>query len=101
MVCYLQLLGFTVIFHLPSDVAVCSSSENIESYMYLHVQIQSGGQGVRNPPEKSQNIGFLCNIGPDPLKKTQCLHSMLGHHQHSSETPIKWCFAGGPMMARL
>ena len=26
---------------------------------------------------------------------------MLGHHQHASETPFKWRYAGGPMMARL
>ena len=26
---------------------------------------------------------------------------MLGHHRHSSETPFKWHFAGGSMMARL
>ena len=25
------------------------------------------GGGVRTPPEKSQNIGFLSNTGPDPL----------------------------------
>ena len=23
------------------------------------------------------------------------------HHRHASETPFKWRFAGGPMMARL
>ena len=29
-----------------------------------------GGQGVQipPPPEKSQNIGFLSNTGPDPMK---------------------------------
>ena len=26
---------------------------------------------------------------------------MLGHLQHASETPLKWRFAGGLMMARL
>ena len=31
---------------------------------------ERGGQGVRNPPEKSQkNIGLYNNTGPDPLKK--------------------------------
>ena len=25
-----------------------------------------GGQGIRTPPEKSQNIGFPSNTGPDP-----------------------------------
>ena len=27
-----------------------------------------GGTGGRDPPEKSQYIGFLSNSGPDPLK---------------------------------
>ena len=35
-----------------------------------HAQILRGGGGVRIPPEKSQNIGFPSNIGPDPLKIT-------------------------------
>ena len=26
---------------------------------------------------------------------------MLGHQRHASETPFKWCFAGGPMMTRI
>ena len=26
---------------------------------------------------------------------------MLCHHRHASETPCKWCFADGPMVARL
>ena len=26
--------------------------------------------------------------------------SLAGHHQPTSETPLKWCFAGGPMMAK-
>ena len=56
------------------------------------------GAGVRIPltPEKSPNIGFLSNIGPDPLKITKLpsQHSMLGHHPRAG-------FAGGPMMALL
>ena len=62
------------------------------------------GKGVKNPPEKSQKyIGFLSNIGPELLKSTKLpsQHSMLGHHRNASETPIKWRFAGGPMMAYL
>ena len=72
--------------------------------MFTHVRIQGVGQGVRTPPpEKSQNIGFRSNSGPDPLKNYEATEpaSMLGHHQHASETPFKWRFAGGPMMARL
>ena len=26
---------------------------------------------------------------------------MLGNYRHANETPFKWRFAGGPMMARL
>ena len=29
---------------------------------------EGGAQGVRTPSEKSQNIGFLSNTGPDPLE---------------------------------
>ena len=28
------------------------------------------------------------------------IHSMLDHYRPASETPFKWCFAGGPLMAR-
>ena len=64
-----------------------------------------GGQigGPDPPPFKNHNnIEFLNNTGPDPLKITKLpsQHSMLGHHWHASETPFIWCFAGGPMMAR-
>ena len=64
-----------------------------------------GGQGVRTPPpplENHKNIGFLGNAGPDLLKITKLLiqHSLLGHHRTASETPLKWRFAGGSMMAR-
>ena len=62
---------------------------------------------VRTPPpsplKNHQNIGFLSNTGPDPLKitKLSSQHSMFGHYRHANETPFKWRFAGGPMMARL
>ena len=50
-----------------------------------------GGRGDRGsgPPLKNhKNKGFLSNTGPDPLKITKLpsQHSMLGHHQHASET---------------
>ena len=53
--------------------------------------------------QNHKNIGFPSDTGPDPLKITKLSseHSMLGHHWHASETPLKWCFAGGPTMARL
>ena len=54
-------------------------------------------------PEKSQKYSFFSNTGLNPLKITKLpkQHSMLGHYQHTSETPFKWRFAGGPIMARL
>ena len=71
---------------------------------------QEGGGGAGDPdppPEKSQkNIEILSNTGPDPLNfskfsKLPSQHSTLGHHRHPSETPFKWRFAGGPMMAHF
>ena len=64
----------------------------------IHAQMQRTGTG-----ENHKNMGFLSNTGPDPLKnhKDTYEHSMLGHHRATSETPFKWRFAGGPMMAHL
>ena len=71
----------------------------------FHVRIQrgGGGRGSGLPLENDKHIGFLSNTGPDPLKITKLpiQHLMLGHHRPASETPLKWCFAGGPLMARL
>ena len=55
------------------------------------------------PQNNHKNIGFHSNTGPDPLKTTRLpsQDSMLGHHLQSSETPFKWRFAGGQMVARL
>ena len=40
-----------------------------EYFVLAHGRIQrGGGAGVPDPPGKSQNIGFLCNTGPDPPK---------------------------------
>ena len=69
-----------------------------------HARIQMGGQGVLTYPLKNhKNIEFLSNTGPDPLKfsKLPSQHSTLDHYRHASETPFKWCFAAGPMMARF
>ena len=63
-----------------------------------------GSRGGPPPPlENYKNIVFLSNTGRDPLKNPKLLpsqHSMLGYHRPASETPFKWCFAGGPLMAR-
>ena len=64
---------------------------------------RGGVRGSRPPLKNHKNIGFLSNTGLDPLKITKLpsQHSILGHHQHTRETPFKWHFTGGPMMARL
>ena len=64
-----------------------------------HARIQrEGGAGDSPPPLKSQKYSVT---GPDPLKitKVPSQHSMLSHHRHTSETPFKWHFADGPIMA--
>ena len=73
----------------------------------IYIGRSHAGQGSRGPdllpPENHKNIEYLSNTGPDPLKfsKLPSQHSTLGHHRHPSETPFKWRFAGGPMMARF
>ena len=64
---------------------------------------EGGGTGGPDPPVNYKNIGFLSNTGPDRIKITKLpvQHSMLVHHRPASETPFKWRFAGGPLMARL
>ena len=62
------------------------------------------GQGVRThplPPEK--NIEFLSNTGLNSLgnHKATKLALNVGPLSPCSETPFKWRFARGPMMARL
>ena len=64
-----------------------------------------GGTGGLDPShlKNYQNKGFLSNTGPDPIKitKLSSLHSMLGRHRHASETPFKWRFGGGLIMASI
>ena len=78
--------------------------------IYLPIMCGSrGGQGFRTPPpppplENYKNIGFLSIILvriPWKITKLPSQHSMLGHHWPASETPLKWRFAGRPMMARF
>ena len=39
-------------------------------FHYVHARIRRGeGAGGPDPAEKSQNIGFLSNTGPDPIIK--------------------------------
>ena len=59
--------------------------------------------GGPDPLKNKQNIGFSSNSDPNSLKITRLAsqHSMVGHYRHASETPLKWRFAGGPMMAHF
>ena len=52
----------------------------------------SRGSRVRDPPEKSQNIEFPSNTGPDPLKfsKLPSQHSTLGHLNGISLAGQRW-----------
>ena len=66
----------------------------------------SRGAGGLDPPEKLQNIGFLCNTGPDPLKNHKATKpafnvgpSSARQRNAISMAFLKWRFAGGPMMA--
>ena len=100
-------LGFDVIdfLHILSNQTQNSMVCCCNTSLQKHVRIQrGGGQGVRTPPLKNhKNIGFLSNNGPDPCKATTlpCQNLMFGHHRPASETPFKWRFADGQMMARL
>ena len=90
-----------MIVHIFAKVAVNSMMNQNP-----HVQIQRGGGGAWGPDpleNYKKNIGFLSNTGPHLLKITKLpsQHSMLGHNRPTSETPFKWCFAGGPLMIRL
>ena len=65
-----------------------------------------GGTGFRTPPpEKSQKyrVSLQYWSGSAENKKLPSQHLMLGHHRPTpvSETPFKWRFTGGPMMARF
>ena len=84
----IQLLGHCI---TTPDAMVCISMCGSRG---------GGGAGGPDPLKKSQNIWFLSNSGPDPLTNHTAVsqHSMLGHHQHTSEMPFKWRFAGGPMV---
>ena len=64
----------------------------------------TGGQAPHPLPLKDHKaIGFLTRTGPNPMKitKLSSQNSMFGHHGPACETPLKWRFTGGLMMARF
>ena len=88
---------------IPFSASICGN-ESMAMYVVhtIHVWIHRGEQGVHTPLENYKNIGFLSNTRLDPLKITTLpiQHSMLGHHWPARETPFKWRFPGGLLMAR-
>ena len=96
--CYMNL-GYrngekTHFFSLGIRKSKAQDSMRISSVIrtfVIHAQIH---RGVGDPDlpslkmKKKKHLGFLSNTGPDPLKPTKLprQHSMLGHHQHTSET---------------
>ena len=60
-----------------------------------------GGRGSGLPLENHRNTGCLAILVRIPWKITKLpsLHYMTGHHRPASETPFKWCFSSGPIMA--
>ena len=64
---------------------------------------RGGGAVGPDPPENHKAIGYHSNTSLDPLMITKLpsQHSMRGQHRPANETPFKWRFAGGPVMARF
>ena len=73
---------------------------------------RGGGQGVRTIPLKNQeNVGFLSNTGPYPLKNHKATKPAFNVGPSSARqrnafigVPAKrhkWRLGGGPIMARL
>ena len=65
-----------------------------------------GDRGPPPPPPRHvkyhKNIGFPSNTRPDPLKNHKVTKPAFNVGPSSdSETPFKWRFAGGSMLARL
>ena len=73
----------------------------------LHARIQGGRQVVQTPPSpgKSQSfrIGFLSVTGSDPLEINKATKPAfnVGPLSARQQTPFKWRFAGGQIMARI
>ena len=64
----------------------------------------TGGPDTTPPPVKNhKNIGFLSNTDPEPLENHKATKPTFNvcHHWNARETPFKWRFAGGLMMALL
>ena len=82
------------------------SYETAYAHILAHERIQMGGEG-NPPPEKSQNIGFLCNTGPDPLKNHKATKPAFNVGLVSARQRIaismvfRWRANGGPFQRYL
>ena len=61
------------------------------------------GSGSTKPPEKSQNIGIICNTGPDPLKYHKAVKLAFNDWPSSSRqrNVISWRADEGPLIVVL
>ena len=69
----------------------------------MDVPDQDGGP-VPPRPGKSQNYRVPYQYGSESLGKSQSYqvsNQCWAYHLPASETPFKWRFGGGPMMARF
>ena len=95
---------FFFFFYFFVKVVLWFTTLQLVQFLYQHGRIQRGGGGDRGSghPWKITKIKvFLAILVQIPWKITKLpsQQSMLGHHRPASETPFKWRFTGGPMMA--
>ena len=100
-------LSFTVVLTITSDLMPTTSKEiPTIGKRYEAFADPEGNRGFWSPSQFPLEItklnDFLAILVRIPWKisKLPSQHLMLGQYRRSSETPFKWRFAGGPMMAR-
>ena len=76
--------------------ALGSSSDNMRERPYADPEGKTGGPD--HPWKITKISGFLTILVRIPLKSQSYQSSM---HRPASETPFKWRFAGGPLIAPL
>ena len=84
-----------------SSPAGCISTGDYWRFLCTcHARIQRGYGGSGHPSEKSQNIGFLSNAGPDPMKNHKATKPAfnVGPSSARHRNAIKWRIGGGPKM---
>ena len=72
----------------------------LKKTLHLHVHVCST-RGSRKFCQRGFNSDgfFVCLFFSDEEKRIQ-IALKAGHHRPTSETPFKWGFTGGPMMAQ-